>query len=78
MKPGEVWSCGPLGDPSPWYYLVLESDDDGVDMVLLDADGKPDCEPGDRIELLWDDIQPDSVGLDRLVWDRWLVWELVG
>ena len=70
MKPGEVWSCGHVGDPSPWYYLVLEADDDGVDMVLLDSDGEPECDPGDRVELSWDDIQHDSVGSDRLVWEQ--------
>lgn len=69
MKPGEVWSCGHVGDPSPWYYLVLEADDDGVDMVLLDSDGEPECDPGDRVELSWDDIRHDSVGPQRLVWE---------
>lgn len=57
MKPGEVWSCGHVGDPAPWYYLVLDADKDGVDMVLLDSDGEPECEPGDRVELSWDDVK---------------------
>lgn len=72
MKPGEVWSCRESElDPAPWYYLVLDADSDGVDLVLLDSDGEPDCDPGDRIELSWDDIRRD----DRR---SWLVWELVG
>lgn len=67
MKPGEVWRCreGEL-DPRPWYYLVLESDDDGVDMVLLDSDGEPMCDPGDLVEMSWDDLRSG------------LLWELVG
>lgn len=68
MKPGEVWSCGMVGDPSPWYYLVLESDSDGVDLVLLDSDGEPDCEPGDLVAMSWDDVRDDGEGSDRLVW----------
>lgn len=70
MKPGEVWSCGHVGDPSPWYYLVLESDDDGVDMVLLNSDGEPDCDPGDRIELSWDDVRRDADEAGGLVWEH--------
>lgn len=73
MKPGEVWSCGMVGDPSPWYYLVLEADAVGVDMVLLDSDGEPDCDAGDRVELSWDDIKDDSRGSPER-----LVWSLVG
>jgi hypothetical protein len=66
VKAGEVWSCGLLGDPSPWYYLVVESDSDGVDLVLLDSDGEPECLPGDRVELSWDDVRREGTtdGLD--------------
>ncbi len=68
MKPGEVWSCGLLGDPSPWYYLVLEADSDGVDLVLLDSAGEPECEPGDQVALSWDDVKHDDGSEGQLSW----------
>lgn len=68
MKPGEVWSYGHVDDDAPWYYLVLEADDDGVDMVLLDSAGEPDCDPGDLIALSWGDVREAGEAPGRLVW----------
>ena len=66
MKAGEVWSCGHVGDPCPWYYLVLEADKDGVDLVLLDSAGEPECLPGDLVELSWEDVKGyESSGTNR-------------
>jgi len=46
-------------------YLVLEADADGVDLVLLDSGGEPDADPGDMVELAWEDVR------------SYLHWELV-
>jgi hypothetical protein len=72
VKPGEVWRVGLPSDERPWFYLVTEADDDGVDLVLLDAAGEPDVDPGDQIALSWDDVEAatdrDTGG--ELVWER--------
>ncbi len=68
MKPGEVWKLGLPGDPSPWHYLVVEADGDGVDMVLLDAAGEPNVEPGDVVGFSWDDIR-GRPGHEVLLWE---------
>jgi len=58
VKPGEVWSCRENKfDSRPWYYLVLEADEDGVDLVLLDSDGEPMCDPGDLVHMGWCNVR---------------------
>ena len=69
MKPGEVWQCGLAGDPRPWYYLVLQTDSEGVDLVLLDSDGEPDCDPGDLVALSWHDVKLDDGVGGKLLWE---------
>lgn len=70
VKPGEVWSCRATDfDSRPWYYLVLETDGDGVDLVLLDSDADAVCVPGDQIGLSWADVRADIRRSDRLLWE---------
>jgi hypothetical protein len=68
LKPGEVWSCGLQGDTEPWLYVVIASDDDGVDLILLDSFDEPECDPGDEVSLSWDDIERNSGGRSSLSW----------
>lgn len=70
MRPGEVWSLGEVGDPSSFLYLVLEADCHGVDLVLIDSSDEPNCEPGDRISLSWDDLRHDDGRYNRPIWNR--------
>jgi hypothetical protein len=57
---------------SPWYYLVVEADSDGVDLILIDSGGEHSlCMPGDHITMSWDDVRFDNNNEGR----RW--WELV-
>lgn len=69
VKPGEVWKLGEVGDPRPFTYLVVEADAEGVDLVLLDSCDEPDCDPGDRVSLSWEDIKHDDGQPGRLVWE---------
>ncbi len=69
MKPGEVWSCGLVGDTEPWLYVVVDADPEGVDLILLDSFEEPGCDPGDRVSLSWEDVRCDMApGRRPLEW----------